>query len=368
MPLYFIKPIVWNTNNYKSPSGAKFSSGYPKEHGFGHEEWNNSERFECNDHNQNIRLFYTENFGNQPLDQYREDIFIFMVASQKGGQFLVGVAGGATNLRGDENRAERERLVKKCKSSSVLWRDAWKLDTVRACYKNEQEFRKDWASNPLNPTWSCPSDLFLWLDTPLKLEPLSLTGKKRVIGMYGSYQEISRHIASTILNSIKLPKSPNSLINLKARIATNDLDLATDVAELQATEGLSATTRETLIQARLGQGKFREGLMVIWDGACAVTACGINEVLRASHIRPWRDSKNKDRIDPSNGLLLEANLDALFDSGLITFSDAGKMLVSKLIPKAECNRLGLPKPLRNSLNQFQKNHLAFHRDHIWKDR
>lgn len=38
MPLYFIKPIVWNSNDYKSHSGAKFTAGYPKENGSGHEK------------------------------------------------------------------------------------------------------------------------------------------------------------------------------------------------------------------------------------------------------------------------------------------------------------------------------------------
>jgi len=40
MPLYFFKPVVWNENGYLRPGGAKFTSGYPFENGFGHEEWN----------------------------------------------------------------------------------------------------------------------------------------------------------------------------------------------------------------------------------------------------------------------------------------------------------------------------------------
>lgn len=366
MPLYFIKPIVWNTNDYKIPSGAKFTSGYPKDHGFGHEEWNNSERCEFDERGQKFRLFYTEHFGDQPLDQHREDIFIFMVASHNGKQFLVGVAGGATSLRGDQNREEREHLVKKCKLGGNLWREAWALDTVKACYKNnEQAFRDQWK---FSPTWKCSSDLFFWLENPLLLDPLSISGKKKLIQMYGSYQEITRQVASDILNSILPPENPEALNNLKARCAGNDLDLVTDVAELQATDSLNVTTRETLIQARLGQGKFRDNLLEIWKGACAVTSCSINEVLRASHIRPWRNSSNRQKVDPNNGLLLEANLDALFDAGLIAFLDSGEMLISKLIRKEEQKRLGLPRPLRLSPNPSQQKHLAFHRDHIWKDR
>lgn len=41
MPFFF-KPVVWNSNGYRGPSGGKFTSGFPKDHGYGHEEWNNA--------------------------------------------------------------------------------------------------------------------------------------------------------------------------------------------------------------------------------------------------------------------------------------------------------------------------------------
>jgi putative restriction endonuclease len=39
-------------------------------------------------------------------------------------------------------------------------------------------------------------------------------------------------------------------------------------------------------------------------------------MLRASHIKPWSDCSNRERLDPLNGLLLVAHIDALFDNGL----------------------------------------------------
>lgn len=38
----------------------------------------------------------------------------------------------------------------------------------------------------------------------------------------------------------------------------------------------------------------------------------------ASHIKPWRKCSNKERLDPQNGLLLTARINALFDCGLIS--------------------------------------------------
>ena len=58
-----------------------------------------------------------------------------------------------------------------------------------------------------------------------------------------------------------------------------------------------------------------------------MTGCENGALLRASHIKPWRNSDNHDRLYPYNGLLLAAHLDAAFDAGLISFSDEGRLLV-----------------------------------------
>jgi predicted restriction endonuclease len=67
--------------------------------------------------------------------------------------------------------------------------------------------------------------------------------------------------------------------------------------------------------------------MNYWGG-CAVVGCTASSVLRASHIKPWSKSSDQERLDAANGLLLTANLDALFNDGLITFEADGNMLVS----------------------------------------
>ena len=121
------------------------------------------------------------------------------------------------------------------------------------------------------------------------------------------------------------------------------------------------TTRRRLISARLGQGAFREALVEIWGGTCAVTGCQINEVLRASHIKPWRDSNNSERLDPRNGILLAASIDALFDSHIVSFSNKGCMLVDSSLKQAALEQLGIPKNKRISLDEATKNYLELHR-------
>lgn len=81
-----------------------------------------------------------------------------------------------------------------------------------------------------------------------------------------------------------------------------------DVTRIEESD-IPSTEKVALINARLGQGKFRKHLDMFWNESCAVTGCKIREVLRASHIKPWRECANKERLDPDNGLLLCAHLD-----------------------------------------------------------
>lgn len=124
----------------------------------------------------------------------------------------------------------------------------------------------------------------------------------------------------------------------------------------------SPTHRQELVDARRGQGKFRANLLDFWENACSVSSVDYLDVLRASHIVPWRDSDNDQRRDPSNGLLLTANLDALFDKGRISFNDDGKMLVSaSLEPEHAKMLLGSFSGLRKRPSPVQQTYLQCHR-------
>lgn len=117
--------------------------------------------------------------------------------------------------------------------------------------------------------------------------------------------------------------------------------LQSDLRAILREKGLTATEREALVSARIGQGAFRTAVLARWEGRCAVTGCGTLEAIRASHIKPWRMSTNAERLDPANGLPLVATFDALFDAGLIAFASDGAMLVSERLPAKERERLQL---------------------------
>jgi predicted restriction endonuclease len=140
------------------------------------------------------------------------------------------------------------------------------------------------------------------------------------------------------------------------------LGLSQDIQEILARRRLGPTDREALLKARLGQGAFRTGVLALWANRCAVTGCGVLEAIRASHIRPWSKSTDDERLDSKNGLPLVANLDALFDVGLISFDDTGKMLVSANIPRTEQALLGLQnQSLRHKPDEPTRRYLEYHR-------
>ena len=117
------------------------------------------------------------------------------------------------------------------------------------------------------------------------------------------------------------------------------------------------TTREALIDARLGQGAYRSNLLRLWGSQCALTGCAVSEVLVASHAKSWKASSNEERLDPFNGLLLAAQVDKLFDRGLISFAPDGALLVNESVDAADLSSMGMARNTR--LRFVRKEHLPY---------
>jgi putative restriction endonuclease len=117
------------------------------------------------------------------------------------------------------------------------------------------------------------------------------------------------------------------------------------------------TTVDRTQKVRVGQQKFREGVVKLWGGRCAVTGVSDQRLLIASHIKSWRLSNDHERVDPYNGLLLEAGIDRLFDSGLITFEDDGLIRISDQLKGTDRDALGLSTDFR--LSKVHTNSLPY---------
>jgi hypothetical protein len=121
------------------------------------------------------------------------------------------------------------------------------------------------------------------------------------------------------------------------------------------------TERLALVQARRGQGKFRDDLWLLW-GSCAVTGCRVSRLVHAAHIKPWNLASNPERLDPFNGLLLLPTIHAAFDAGLVAFDDVGTILLSSDLPPRDAAAAGITSVLRLAkIPERTRSYLAEHR-------
>jgi predicted restriction endonuclease len=138
-----------------------------------------------------------------------------------------------------------------------------------------------------------------------------------------------------------------------------EVAIATDTA-------IRETEKTALVQARRGQGLFRDNVRSI-ERACRITKVERMEHLIASHVQPWRDSNNEERLDGENGLLLTPTVDHLFDKGFISFEDSGRLIVSPVADQKSLTRMGVD-PVNGvnvgAFSQGQRRYLNFHRENV----
>ena len=188
-----------------------------------------------------------------------------------------------------------------------------------------------------------------------------------------SINEIIRS-ESGLLTSRPIYKNEKDLVNFKSALRkykkfvdSNYVKIIEDTIlsetkSIRDDNSITETEKEAIIRARIGQGLFRSRLLSYWAG-CSITGCKLTNILIASHIKPWRNSNNPERLDVFNGLLLTPNYDKLFDLGFISFGNNGEIIFSKEFPKSERQLLGIDN--RNHLIFVDERHfqyLEFHRE------
>jgi hypothetical protein len=138
-------------------------------------------------------------------------------------------------------------------------------------------------------------------------------------------------------------------------------------ASIAENETISETTRKALIQARRGQGIFKSNV-ARFEHECRITHVHNPTHLIASHIKPWRESSDDERLAGGNGLLLTPSIDHLFDRGFISFGDDGEVLVSPVADTDSLPRMGLicERPVfAGRFNTDQRHFLDYHRQEIF---
>lgn len=138
--------------------------------------------------------------------------------------------------------------------------------------------------------------------------------------------------------------------------------IISQIKEVECTKTITETERTAVLQARVGQGKFRRQLVNYWHG-CSVSRCDVTWMLVASHIKPWRVADNVERLDVYNGLLLLPNYDKLFDLGYMSFTPSGKVVYSRLLDGNDKRVLNLSDDLCLSrVEARHKRYLKYHNE------
>ncbi len=133
--------------------------------------------------------------------------------------------------------------------------------------------------------------------------------------------------------------------------------------------------RESIVKKRIGQEFFRSAVLNAYENCCCITGISIKQLLIASHIKPWRCSDVKtERINPSNGLCLNALHDKAFDGGFITIDSKYRVIISSQLKNEQIDELtkawitSFDSKYINLPNKFlpEKRFIEYHNDVIFK--
>lgn len=200
---------------------------------------------------------------------------------------------------------------------------------------------------------------------PAKYSPLKANGN----GNQGVYlASISNAMANALIEPIEAEyKTIFHKLLTKLTIINNTEYIEASLEDLFERTDIEVTQKRQLMNARLGQGPFKHNVLV-HETYCRITKIENPEHLRASHIKPWRDSTDKERVDGSNGLLLAPHIDHFFDRGYLSFSDHGLLQLSSTLSKEIVQAWGIPAAGTNVgvFTKKQQHYLKYHRENIFK--
>lgn len=196
-------------------------------------------------------------------------------------------------------------------------------------------------------------------------------------GNQGAYlAEISLDLAAAVVNQIDPELTPLLFDSIAADLSPALGDYRPSVIidwedriqqTIEARADIPQTTRRALIDARRGQGRFRAAVNQL-EPCCRITKVDNRIHLIASHIKPWREATDDERLTGSNGLLLTPSIDHLFDRGFISFTDEGDLLISPTVDIRSVRRMGIDPERAIATPRFntdQRYFLNYHRERVF---
>jgi predicted restriction endonuclease len=245
------------------------------------------------------------------------------------------------------------------------------LDCEKEYKHPDQEYRnKENMPNIFSKHWNFISDIndeYLYFD----IYRVDVNPPRIYINSHSKAYEIIREICLPNISYIailKLRSDNEQLFYFRPFIEYNLESLhETEIETIEEDTNITTSERETIIKSRVGQGKYREKLLIECP-YCPITMVNDERLLIASHIKPWVVSNNFEKTDPKNGFMLTPTYDKLFDRGFISFENDGTMLVSPWISPMNQKRLEIfnGKKIRSLPTEGREEYLFYHREFVFK--
>lgn len=103
-------------------------------------------------------------------------------------------------------------------------------------------------------------------------------------------------------------------------------------AEIDVSDLPPGKERLATVKIRVNQKFFRDMVVALYKNRCCITGINNPKLLVAGHIMPWaKDEKN--RMNPVNGVSMNALHDKAFDAGLISITPDYKVQISSVLKK-----------------------------------
>lgn len=206
---------------------------------------------------------------------------------------------------------------------------------------------------------------------PKKYSPIQADGGGNQVCYLAEISHQLAHRALELAEPALLALLDTDVLNEASSLIADPQPLTEWEEQLQqrivSSDSIPETTRTALILARRGQGQFKQNV-ARFEARCRLTGVTNPTHLVASHIKPWRESDDAERLTGTNGLLLTPSIDHLFDRGFISFDDDGVALVSPVADPESLPRMGVELDRRLFTGPFepeQRKFLEYHRREIF---
>lgn len=149
--------------------------------------------------------------------------------------------------------------------------------------------------------------------------------KARGIKGFSNASKLDKEIWNEFYNSWEdLPYESEMLL---AKIENRPIE---DNCNININELPLGKTSERKVKVRVNQSFFRSAILASYNNTCCITGLNQSELLIASHIKPWSEDE-KNRLNPRNGIAINALHDKAFENGLITITPEYKIKISDVI-------------------------------------